>query len=257
MGIVSGTFQFQLSLPELFWLAGAFGVIRLPLPENSQTGATRHIMQADLDKGNVSLLTRGLIRQAPGFGWQVDRLPSAIIRWLSTADSLLRMDRFPKNGAVRCIHTFTMSEQGMSVEIEGDIAGFILYESRSLLLASLCEWLELPASSSKMETSYRLPQPKTFIPAAWENPKLAEHILKTSDDKAKVKETIAWVKSLETVAIISKVYMTGNENRLASQYIICGDKKLFWGGASVGNNKKVSFVPLVFKEFTAKISDIF
>ncbi len=252
----SGTFQFQLTLAELSWLAGAFGMTSLPLPENSISTAARKFKQAESDQGSASLLTRGLIQRSEGFGWQVDRLPSAIIRWFGTAESLLRVERIPKNGTARRMHIFTMNEQGMSVEMDVDTVNFIFHQSRSTLIDSLSKWLELPASAKKTEAAYQLPQPSIFIPAVWKDPKFAEDILNNAGIKVQVKETTAWVNSLETVAALSKVRLDGEENSLISQFVICADNKFAWGGNGGDNNENMSFVPMTMKKITTTINTL-
>ena len=256
MDSASGTFQFQLTLAELSWLAGAFGMTSLPLPENSISTAARKFKQAESDQGSSSLLTRGLIRRSEGFGWQVDRLPSAIIRWFGTAESLLRVERIPKTGTACRMHIFTMNEQGMSVEMDADTVNFIFHETRSSLIDSLSKWLDLPASAKKTEAAYQLPQPPIFIPAVWKNPKFAEDMLNTAGINVQVKETIAWVNSLETVAALSKVRLGGKENSLINQFVLCADNKFAWGGNGGDNNENMSFVPMTMKKITTTINTL-
>jgi len=256
MASASGTFQFQLSHAELSWLAGAFGMTNLPLPDNYLTTATRQFKQAELDKGSASLVTRGLIQHSAGFGWQIDRLPSAIIRWFSTAESLLRVEHIPKSGLLHHMHIFTMGEQGMSVEMDADNVNFIFHEARSTLINALHNWLELSTLSKKTKITYQLPQPPIFIPALWKDPKYAEDMLKNVGIKVKVKETIAWVNSLETISTISKVHLDGRENRLVNQFVICRDKKFNWVGNGGHNNENVSFVPMTTTKITTIMDDL-
>ncbi|MCX6056695.1 MAG: hypothetical protein NTW69_00875 [Chloroflexi bacterium] len=256
MDSTSGTFQFQLTLAELSWLAGSFGMTRLPLPEKSLSMTTPQSVQAELDKGSTSRITRGLIQRSASFGWQVDRLPSAIIRWFSTAESLLRVERIPKNGTAHHMHIFTMDQQGMSVEMDGDSVTFIFHEARSTMIDSLWKWLNLPTFAKKTEAVYQLPQPPIFIPAVWEDSKFVEEILKTAGIKVKVKETIAWVNSLETIAVLSKVHLDGKEDSLINQFVICANKKFTWAGNGGDNNENVSFVPMTMKKITTTMDDL-
>ena len=193
----AGAYPFELSLAELHWLAGAFGIASLPLPEDAPAGLSPAQMEARQKDGHASLLTRGLIRPSPGFGWQVERLPAALLQWISSAPSLLRLERIPKDGAAQNLHLFTADDQGLSLEMDGDTARFILFQTRRLLQESAIDWLSLPAKTKKSAIAHELPQPLTFLPAAWNDPFLAARILKEQGANAKTaKSALTWVASL-------------------------------------------------------------
>jgi hypothetical protein len=243
-------FHFDLSLAELHWLAGAFSISHLPLPDDVMSGRTLSQLEAEQKNGHASLLTRGLVRPSPSFGWQVDRLPTAIIQWLASAQSLLRLNHIPKSGATRRIHIFTMGEQGMSVDMDADTAHFTLYETRAMLIESMIQWLAISPATKKSEKNYQLPQPQTFLPAAWKNPNLAESMLKTAGIAIK-KDSITWINSLEYVSSLSRVELSGEKNKTVNQLAICGDKKSVWGGN--GGENKVPFILMTIKDLTATI----
>ncbi len=251
----AGIFHFDLSLAELRWLAGALSISHLPLPDDVISGRTLSQLEAEQKNGHASLLTRGLVRPSPSFGWQVDRLPTAIIQWLASAQSLLRLDHILKSGTTRRVHIFTMGEQGMSVEMNADTAHFTLYEPPTMLIESAILWLALSPATKKSEKSYQLPQPRAFLPAAWQNPNLAESMLKTAGIAIK-KDSITWMNSLEYFASLSRVELSGEENKTVSQFVICGDKKSTWGGTSEENSEKVSFVPMTMKKITATMDNL-
>jgi len=246
----TGVFHFDLSLAELHWLAGAFSVSHLPLPDDSMSGRTLSQLEAEQKNGHASLLTRGLVRPSPSFGWQVDRLPTAIIQWIASAQSLLRLEHIHKSGATRRIHIFTMGEQGMSVEMNADTVQFTLYETRAMLIESALQWLAVSPVTEKSEKNYQLPQPQTFLPAAWENPNLAEPMLNTAGIAIK-KDTLIWINSLEYVTSFNRLELSGEENKTVNQFTICGNKKSTWGRTSKENNENVSFVPMTKKKITA------
>jgi len=244
-------YTLDLARGELYWLAGSFGVTNLPVPDDAWHGLSMEAYEADVQKGNASLLARGLIRPSPGFGWQVDRLPSAIIQWLSNANSLLRLECIPKIGETRIAHYFTSGDQGLSVEIDTDVAHFTLYKSRAVLTEAILSWLALPTTAKNVEAAYQLPQPEAFLPAAWKNPKLSEKMLRAADILDKGKVITTWINSLEYVVILNKVQVDGRIYNVIDRFSICGDKKLIWGGGL--EKEKVSFIPVLNKELTATI----
>ena len=251
----AGAYPFELSLAELHWLAGAFGISSLPLPDKMFGGLTLPQLEERQKNGHASLLTRGLIRPSPGFGWQVERLPAALLQWISSAPSLLRLERIPKDAPARSLHLFTADAQGLSLEMEDDTARFILFQTRRLLQESVMRWLSLPAKAKKSAIVHDLPQPITFLPAAWNDPALAARILKERGLNAKTaKSALVWVASLEWVTALSKVTLEGNRNTVADQFALCGDEKSIWGGMDDG--QKVSFVHLAEKTINATIGEM-
>jgi len=251
----AGVFQFDLSLAELYWLAGAFGIASLPLPSDAPSGLSPSQMEARQKDGHASLLTRGLIRSSPGFGWQAERLPAALLQWIASAPSLLRLERIPKNGDARRIHFFTADDQGLSLEMDGDTARFAIFQTRRLLQESAVRWLALPAGAKKSTTIHDLPQPLTFLPTVWNDPALAARILKEWGANAKTaKSTLAWAVALEWVAALSKVKLEGQKNVLANQFVLCGNAKSIWG--SRDEQTKVSFVSMAEKTINATMGEM-
>lgn len=251
----AGTFLFELSRAELHWLAGAFGIAFLPLPDTSPTGLSPYQLEMLQKSGHASLLARGLLRPSPGFGWQVERLPAALIQWIASAPSLLRLELIPKDGTPRHAHFFTSGDQGLSLEMDGDTAHFVIYESLSLLQDAALRWLSLSAKSKATPSSYTIPQPLTFIPAAWKDPQLAARILGECGVNPKViKSTLAWVSVIQWVTAFSVVKLEKRGYSVLNQYVICSDEKSSRGGE--GKEKNVSFVPMTAKEMSAKIAEM-
>ena len=253
----AGVFPFDLSRAELHWLAGAFGIASLPLPPSGDapSGLSPSQMEARQKNGHASLLTRGLIRPSPGFGWQVERLPAALLQWISSAPSLLRLERIPKDGAAQRIHLFTAGDQGLSLEMDDDTARFVIFQTRRLLQESAVRWLALPAGAKKSTTAHDLPQPITFLPTTWKDSQLASRILKEQGMNTKTaKSTLAWAVSLEWVTALSKVKLEGQRNVLANQFVLCGNAKSIWGGRD--ERTKVSFVHIAEKKINATIGEM-
>jgi len=251
----AGVYPFELSLAELHWLAGAFGISSLPLPDGIFDGLTPPQLEQRQKAGHASLLTRGLIRPSPGFGWQAERLPAALLQWIASAPSLLKLERIPKNGATQSLHLFTADDQGLSLEMDGDTARFAIFQTRRLLQESAMRWLALPAKTKKSNIFHDLPQPLTFIPTAWNDPTLAARILKERGVNAKTAQsTLTWAVSLEWVIALSKVKLEGQRNVIANQFVLCGNAKSIWGGRD--EQTKVSFVHIVEKTINATMGEM-
>jgi len=248
----NSSYSLDLTRGELYWLAGSFGVSKLPLPDEAWRDRSAKNYESELQEGNASLQARGLLRAAGGVGWQVDRLPSAIIQWLSSASSLLRVEHFQRNGTVRRAHLFTSGEQGLSVEIDPTAAQFTLYETPAVLTEALLNWLALPAASKKAQPTYQLPQPESFLTAAWKNPKLVPQMLKAADISAKKTDIPAWVESLEFVTVLNAVQLDGRRNKITDQFAVCGDSKRVWGGGV--DDEKVAMAPIQNKQLIADIN---
>ena len=250
-----GAFQFNLSRAELFWLAGAFGISSLPLPDAAFEKLTPDQLERRQKAGHASLLTRGLIRPSPGFGWQVERLPAALVQWISSAPSLLRLEHISKDGSVRALHIYTSGTQGLSLEMDGETACFIIYQTRRLLQDAIMRGLSLPSKTKKTANVHKLPQPLAFFPTAWKNASLAARILKEHGiDSKSAKSAFDWAVSIGWIAALSKVRIEGTGNTIAEQFALCGDGKSIWGGRSDG--QYTSFAQIVEKTINAKIGEM-
>ena len=83
------SFHFYLSPAELHWLAGAFGLTRLPLADDRSRDLPASKLEIELQAALASLQTRGLIINSGGVRWQVDHVPAALIRWLGDARRMI------------------------------------------------------------------------------------------------------------------------------------------------------------------------
>lgn len=251
----TGVFQFDLSRAELFWLAGSFGISSLPLPDEIFKGLTAGQLELQQKAGHASLLTRGLIRPSPGFGWQVERLPAALVQWISSAPFLLRIERISKDGSMRSLHLFTSDAQGLSLEMSGDTARFIIYQTRPLLQNALIRWLSLPLKIKKTASAHKLPQHHVFFPVAWKDSALAASILKEHKiDSKTANSTLGWATSIEWVVIMSKINTKGAGTAIVEQFALCGDGKSMWGGKE--DEQYASFAYITAKTIGTKITEM-
>lgn len=247
------SFQFDLSLDELHWLAGAFGITRLPLPEHNQEEMTHEQLLQKQRNGHASLLTRGLIRPSPGFGWQVDRLPAAIFQWMAAAGSMLRMEQIEKGGGKTYLHVFTSGEQALSVEIESNFAKFFLYKTHASLKESLQIWLKIPAKSGISKNTFSIPQPQTFIPLVWKDPKLAAQILKNNGLSVNSKLLIEWAASLKCLKTLSNIQINSEMSGCSEQFMVGNDEKTLWGSGNSDQEKTNHFA--MFYTITETVMD--
>jgi len=247
-------FPFDLSLDELHWLAGAFGIISLPLPDHAQPDLSRAQLVDRQRNGHASLLRRGLIQSSPGFGWQVDRLPAAFVQWMASATSMLRVECIEKDGAKSIMHAFTSSEQGVSVEITNGVAHFVLYKTRAALTKSLNVWLKIPPKLEKSKETFSIPQPQTFIPVAWKDTKLAAKILANAGLSKKSKDILEWSTTLDWLVVLSKLRINGESNETSTQFFLCASKDNQWGGNI--EKEMASFSPMAGAEANANIEKL-
>lgn len=250
----ANVFTFDLSRAELYWLAGAFGIVSLPLPDNASLRISP-VQQDSLQKdGHASLLTRGLLRPSPGFGWQVERLPAALVQWIASAPSLVRLERIARDGTTRRAHLFTSGEQGLFLKMDGDAAHFVIYKSLSFLREAALRWLSLPQKMKSTAVKVQaLPQPLIFLPAAWKDPQLAARILEERGAKAS-KTTLNWVSKLEWAAALSLVKLEGRRNSILRQFVLCGNENSAWGEDE--EEATASFVPMTMRRIDVKIAEI-
>ena len=254
MKSIEDTFHFELTLDELNWLAGAFGIASLPLPDHVQPETSPTQLIEGQKRGHASLLRRGLIQSSPGFGWQVDRLPAAFVQWMVTATSMLRLERIEKEGVKQALHIFTSGEHALSVEVAEHSVKFMLYKSHTVLKKSLTQWLNLPSKIEKTKGIYSIPQPQTLFAAARQNPALVEKMLRAAGARSQVQREAEWVKSLTEVSVLSKIHLNQTNPTPNSHLFLCGDKKTLWVGVGTEQDELVTFESMTLRELDAKIS---
>lgn len=247
-------FQFDLSRAELYWLASALGIARLPLPKGNPAEFSASQRTAFQKEGHTSLLGRGLIRPSPDFGWQADRLLVALLHWIVSAPSLLRLEYIAKDGTRRCAHLFTAEGQGLFLEMDGDIAHFEIYASLSLLQEAAMRWLAI-SITTKALISYALPQPLSLAPLVWENRTLAARILKEHNtDIETIPAILEWVATLGWIASLSQHPSIEPHGAPGRQYVLCGDGTRIWGGED--GDTKVSLCPITPRDIRTELSEI-
>ena len=248
------TLHFELTLDELKWLAGAFGIASLPLPDRFQPETSPTQLMEGQKRGHASLLRRGLIQPAPSFGWQVDRLPAAFVQWMATATSMLRVERIEKEGVKQALNIFTSDEQSLSVEATEHVVKFVLYKSHTVLMKSLTRWLSLPSKIEKTKGNYSIPQPQSLFDAAWQNPALVETMLRVTGTRSQVQREAEWVKSITMISIFSKLCLHQTDHKQNLHLFLCSDKKNLWVGVGTEDDEQVSFESMALSVLDAKIT---
>ncbi len=247
-------FQIDLSRAELYWLAGALGIAGLPLPKGNPAEFSVSQLTAFQKEGQTSLLARNLIRPAPGFGWQADRLLVALLQWIESAPSLLRLEHITKDGTCRCVHLFTAEEQGLFLEMDDDIVHFEIYASLSSLQKAAMRWLTI-STTTKAPISYALLQPLSLVPLVWKNRTFAVHILKEHNtDVETIPAILEWVATLGWIASLSQRPVNEPHDAPGRQYVLCGDGTWTWGGKDDGT--KVSLNPITPSDIRAELSEM-
>lgn len=247
-------FHFQLSPAELHWLAGAFGQTRLPLPDDPLRALPPVQREAQLMQALASLQTRGLIRRAPGLGWQVDRLPAALVRWMGAAEWMLAAEIHTREGISRRAGIFNEQTAGMSVTLEGSAYRFVLYRDFDALIAGLLAWLGASfADPAPAAPTYTLHQPLTILRAAWQDAALAAKMLKrTGLSPKETKAALAWLESLQWAAALTRLHLEAQRPQAEAEAILCADGQRVWAGLGAGDESgALSLKPISLPVATA------
>lgn len=235
MNAMVANYLFQLSPLELNWLAGAFGITRLPLIDDP----LRHIANSQLAEeakvGLASLQSRGLIQRASG-GYQVDRLPAAIVKWLGSSAGMLILDVHTRHGISRHAQVFTEEDASMSVSLEEGNYQFLFLPGHR----AVSEYVFNQAGASFADqkgasAQYALSQPVTILRTVWTDPSLAGKMLKVIGLKPKeTKPLLAWAESLEWIVTLNHVQLVGEKAGEERNVTLCGNKQQCWAGCVDG-----------------------
>ncbi len=244
------SFDFPLSPAELHWLAGAFGLIRLPLPDDPLRYMPFSQREIELKKAVASLGARGLISQTSA-GYQVDRLPAAIIQWLGSAANMLKLDIHARSGIARRAQVFSREGMSMYVSLEEERFHFLFLPDGQAVSDYLLNQLGAAFLDPKpAAVKFAFSQPITILCAAWKDRVLAAKMLEVTHLKAKeIKPLLVWAESLEWVATLTQVQLEGKEAMEKSQTLLCGNKHGCWAGRVDSNpDEPVQFSSMNEKE---------
>lgn len=222
------TYSLELSSAELRWLAGTLGLIHLPFSDDNLRNLS--CTDAGLSDAQASLQRRGLIHRAAGLGWEVDRLPTAIIRWLGTADKMLSMETYLHDGNSRRVYSLVDGKIGMSVTPDSDVYRFVLYQSIDALLMGLMNSIGAPRADTQPDSRcFDIPQPMIIIPTAWRDSNLAKQILQRSGVERKKTDILSsWLVSLRWAAALTSVQLGTISPESKLQNIVCSGPKGLW-----------------------------
>ncbi len=233
----NATFSLKLSPAELHWLAGAFGVISLPLLEDPLRSFTASQQKPMLVQALGSLQERGLIRGSARAGWQVDRLPAAVIQWLGSAANMLVLDVHTNSGIARRAQVFSEEGASMHVSVEEGQFHFLFLPDRKAVSDYLLDRLGASFLDPKPAAdTYAFSQPATILRAAWKDHVLAAEMLKVTRLKPKaIKSLLTWAESLEWVVALTRVPIEAKKTGEQSQAFLCGNRNGCWAGRVDGS----------------------
>jgi len=240
----------KLSPLELHSLAGSFGIIRLPLLDDPLRHTPNSQLADDLKNGMDSLESRGLVSRVSS-GWQVDRLPAAIVKWLGLASNMLVVDLQLRAGLSRRAQVFTQNDVCMQVSLEDGTYQFLFLPGCTVLSDHLLDWFGASFVDLKPgSVNYALSQPITILRAAWTNPALAGKMLKVTRLKSKeIKPLLTWAESLEWIVALNHIQLEGEEAGSKDQAILCGTRHGCWSGRVYGNtDDAVTLSPVTLDE---------
>ena len=229
MNTLDDIFSFELSVAELHWLAGAFAMTRLPLPEDPSRFLTAEEWKLQLAQAPATLQEHGFLTGSAQTGWQVDRLPGAIVRWLGSARTMLRLDVYASDGSTRCANIFSEGNACMQLILTGNAYKIVLFPDRIPMINHFLERLGISQiESPNMVTKYQCPQPLIIMATAWKDLPLATKMLmRTGLRPEDIQSTLAWAGTLDWIASLSPIQL--NENiGTENQTILCGSGHDIW-----------------------------
>jgi hypothetical protein len=225
-------YRLGVSPIELRWLAAAFGIISLPLPDDPLRHKTNSQLEVLVKEVPTALEARGWIRRAGRAGWRIDRLPAAIIQWMGKAETYLAVDSQIRNSPSRRMNVFFAGEAAMSVAREGDSYSVVIYPAVELLIGELLSWIGAPSeASAPAEEPLSIPQPMEFLRIAWTDPKIMENVLKIAgvnvQSGRKIREWADWIR---WAADLSEAKSSPHGMQKKGDLFLCGGEKRMWMG---------------------------
>lgn len=254
------SYVFRLSPIELRWLAGAFGLSRLTLPEDPLLHTPNSQLEAKLKEAPSSLQARGLIlRTKQDASWQVDRLPAAIVRWIGESHSFLAVESQSIGSTSRRMNVYFAGEQAMGISLVGESYGIVLYPNHELLITDLFTWIGVPSQTPKLPKDlYLIPQPFIFIRIAWTDPVTIVKIIKAAGINTQTgREVQEWANTLEWIAKFGMVCPETPDTKIKNDLFVCGNEKWIWAGSGLRDtSESITMAPVSEKYFRIAINKL-
>jgi hypothetical protein len=235
------TFNFELSPAELAWLGGAFGHRRLPLPGPLPAD------EASRRAAQDALQARRLIRRVPGQGWQVDRLPAALVSWMAAAGRTLDVEAHTRAGGLRRARCFCKGQAQLWVAWDDAGYHFDILPDLAALGNFLPGWLGGSAPEPAPDpVQYVFPQPLVILPAAWTDAARAGRMLAAAGlPSGETPALQAWAETLAWIAAFTPLALEGEAPQAGTQTFLCGGRRGVWlGNAEAAAEESVRFTPL-------------
>lgn len=223
-------FQLELSASELYWLASAFGQLRLPLIENPFAGLTSSRLQAVLDEGQASLQQRRLIQRQPGAGWQVERVAAALTRWLTEPENVIVIEVHQQDGTKRRAIAYHREDVALFME-ESTPMRFTLHSKAPGLLSSIEAFLNIMADSNIPAEDLQIIQPEYLLPLTWYSPKSAVTVLERAGlSHNEATGVTSRLEKITGTALLTSYKLEGNTMHTTDRQIILWRDEGCWAG---------------------------
>jgi hypothetical protein len=222
------SFRLAFSLPEMSWLAGILGFIRLNLPV-----PLPRLKDSQIREAQESLAERNLIQRMPGAGWQVDRLAAFLVHWLGEAERGAFLEIHRRGLELKKASLYQLKELFLMATCHPSDLEFILFSNEKKVWEEWTRRLGVAAGEAGKDV-YRFSESIPLIELAWRNPEAARRALSIAGiPKTAGSSTLAWIDSLRTAVLIAPFPAPPDSKPL----ILCSDGKSAWM-KSAGNNEK-------------------
>jgi hypothetical protein len=259
MNVETSAFRFQLSPAELHWLAGAFGLTRLYLPDDPMRGLAPAQVQPRLNAGLTSLQARGLIRRLAPATWDVDRVPAGIIRWMGGAETIGLIDIHLRTGGSYATCVFTQGDAALAGSLRDKNYEFTIYPGRAPCFADLLGAAGAVFSDVAPDPQcWDVPQPGIVVRTTWKDAALAERMLRVAGLKPRqIKPLLAWMQTLQWLAVVNELDIHAERNLLRLRTVAGGDRHNVWNtNGALENDEMLSLVYTPRKQVTAMLHNL-
>lgn len=230
-------YRLELSTAEVYWLAAAFGYLRLPL-----AFLPRELL-VELEAGQESLRRRGLILRQPGRGWQVDRLTAAAIQAVGGTRWTMAVERHCHGEVPHRANAFRLQEAGLFVSAGREVFLFTFTPDLATLTDLLLDWLDLPPASAAPAAPLRdIPQPLELVRAGWQDSPHLETVLRRAGlAPQEVASTQTWLRSLTWAVVLISLNLAEEPPRGEESLFLVGNEKSLWKSLSTEDPLRVQF----------------
>lgn len=249
---VNKPFQFEITYPELRWLAEILGYIQFPLlAEPESIGSSLLDARSETLIAQNKIQERGFAAFVRGSGWQIEKLIIAISQIMVNPEVVQVIQLWKEGGKLQKFLVYPLFELPLVIEEGKDELTFTIYPEKKNLLAQIPSFFVLPVKTTNAKTSLCLS--RTVIqrlPSLISSPKKAivNQLSSLGMDNDSIEKLVKIIGKSTHISVISNMKTKDGDLEIDGQKYIFWDSSTILAGVWGFNDEVIRFETLSLAE---------